>query len=69
MYLLSDIRDWGNSAMFMFEIVVLKILQIVSFSAVLMAISHKLFAFLLVYAIAGTVVTTCIFVKPLVTIT
>ena len=51
------------------QVFFLKILQVSSFSAVLYNISPLLFVFLIVYAFCGTVLTTCIFGRPLVQIT
>ncbi len=62
----EDIATFTQKSLYFLLIVVGAILQLVAFSGVLWTISRELVAFLIVYAIAGTVVTLTVFGKVMV---
>ncbi|BAQ62450.1 nitrate ABC transporter [Geminocystis sp. NIES-3708] len=64
----EDIRSFTQDSLLFLLVVVQSVLQVVAFSAVLWSISQKLVIFLLVYAIVGTLITTGVFGKKLVTL-
>ena len=64
--LTDDINSFTGKSIYFLLIFIETGLQIVAFSGVLWLISHSLVWFLLVYAIAGTMLTTVVFGRPLV---
>jgi len=64
----EDIRSFTQDSLLFLLVVVQSVLQVVAFSAVLWSISQKLVIFLLVYAIVGTLITTGVFGRKLVTL-
>ncbi len=64
----EDIRSFTQDSLLFLLVVVQSVLQVVAFSAVLWSISQKLVIFLLVYALVGTLITTGVFGKKLVTL-
>jgi len=64
--LTEDINSFTSRSIYFLLIFIETALQIVAFSGVLWLISHTLVWFLLLYAIAGTILTTILFCRPLV---
>jgi len=64
--LTEDINSFTSRSIYFLLIFIETALQIVAFSGVLWLISHTLVWFLLLYAIAGTILTTILFGRPLV---
>ena len=64
--LTDDINSFTGKSIYFLLIFIETGLQIVAFSGVLWLISHSLVWFLLVYALAGTMLTTVVFGRPLV---
>lgn len=64
----EDIRSFTQDSLLFLLVVVQSVLQVVAFSFVLWSISQKLVIFLLVYSIVGTLITTGVFGKKLVTL-
>lgn len=64
--LTDDINSFTGKSIYFLLIFIETGLQIVAFSGVLWFISHSLVWFLLVYALAGTMLTTVVFGRPLV---
>ncbi|MBE9223508.1 ABC transporter ATP-binding protein/permease [Cyanobacterium stanieri LEGE 03274] len=62
----EDIRGFTQDSLLFLLVIVQSVLQVIAFSAVLWSISQRLVIFLLVYAIAGTIITTGVFGKKLV---
>jgi putative ATP-binding cassette transporter len=64
----EDIRSFTQDSLLFLLVLVRSLLQVVAFSAVLWSISQKLVIFLLVYALVGTLITTGVFGKKLVSL-
>lgn len=64
----EDIRSFTQDSLLFLLVLVQSLLQVVAFSAVLWSISQKLVIFLLVYALVGTLITTGVFGKKLVSL-
>ncbi|WP_069791776.1 ABC transporter ATP-binding protein/permease [Cyanobacterium sp. IPPAS B-1200] len=62
----EDIRGFTQDSLLFLLVVVQSVLQVIAFSAVLWSISQQLVIFLLVYAIAGTIITTGVFGQKLI---
>jgi putative ATP-binding cassette transporter len=62
----EDIDTFTARSLFFLLIVVGQVLQLVAFSGVLWSISVPLFVFVLVYAVAGSLVATLVFGRPLI---
>jgi len=64
--LTEDINSFTSKSIYFLLIFIETALQILAFSGVLWLISHTLVWFLLLYAVAGTLLTTIVFGRPLV---
>ena len=64
--LTDDINSFTGKSIYFLLIFIETGLQIIAFSSVLWLISHSLVWFLMLYAIAGTLLTTVVFGRPLV---
>ncbi|BAQ65396.1 ABC transporter ATP-binding protein/permease [Geminocystis sp. NIES-3709] len=64
----EDIRSFTQDSLLFFLVIIQSVLQVIAFSVVLWSISQKLVIFLLVYALAGTLITTGVFGKKLVSL-
>lgn len=62
----EDIRSFCQDSLLFLLVIIQSFLQVVAFSAVLWSISQQLVIFLLIYALAGTLITTGVFGKILV---
>lgn len=62
----EDVRSFTQESLAFLLVLVESILSVIAFSGVLWGISKPLVIFLVVYALAGTLVTTIVFGKPLV---
>ena len=62
----EDISTFTQRSLFFLLILIGSILQLVAFSNVLWSISRELVYFLVIYAIAGTLITLFVFGKPLI---
>jgi putative ATP-binding cassette transporter len=62
----EDVRSFTQESLAFLLVLVESVLAVIAFSGVLWGISQPLVAFLLLYAIVGTLVTTIVFGKPLV---
>ncbi|HQS57463.1 MAG: ABC transporter ATP-binding protein [Gallionellales bacterium 35-53-114] len=62
----EDINTFTQRSLYFFLIIIGEILQLVAFSSVLWTISKSLVFFLIIYAIAGTVITLVFFGKVLI---
>ncbi len=64
----EDIRSFTQDSLLFLLVIIQSILQVIAFSIVLWSISQQLVIFLLVYALAGTLITTGVFGKKLVSL-
>lgn len=64
----EDIRSFTQDSLLFLLVIIQSILQVIAFSVVLWSISQQLVIFLLVYALAGTLITTGVFGKKLVSL-
>lgn len=62
----EDIRSFTQESLAFLLVLVESVLSVIAFSGVLWGISKPLVGFLVLYAVAGTLVTTVVFGKPLV---
>ena len=62
----EDINTFTQRSLYFLLILIGAILQLVAFSSVLWSISRELVYFLVLYAIAGTLITVLVFGKPLI---
>lgn len=62
----EDINTFTQRSLFFLLILIGSILQLLAFSSVLWSISQELVYFLVIYAIAGTLITLFVFGKPLI---
>ncbi|HEY9747728.1 MAG TPA: ABC transporter ATP-binding protein/permease [Allocoleopsis sp.] len=62
----EDVRSFTQESLTFLSVMVESVLAVIAFSGVLWGISRPLVFFLVLYALAGTVVTTVVFGKPLV---
>lgn len=62
----EDVRSFTQESLTFLLVLVESVLSVIAFSSVLWGISKSLVAFLVLYALVGTFVTTIIFGKPLV---
>ncbi|MGI0479772.1 ABC transporter ATP-binding protein/permease [Geminocystis sp. CENA526] len=64
----EDIRSFTQDSLLFFLVIIQSVLQVIAFSVVLWSISQQLVIFLLVYALAGTLITTGVFGRKLVSL-
>jgi putative ATP-binding cassette transporter len=64
----EDIRSFCQDSLRFLLVIIQSVLQVIAFSAVLWSISQKLVIFLVIYALAGTLITTGVFGKILVSL-
>ena len=62
----QDISSFTQDSLRFLLVIVQSVLQVIAFSAVLWSISPTLVTFLIIYAVAGTVITTLVYGKKLV---
>jgi putative ATP-binding cassette transporter len=62
----EDIKNFTQGSLSFLLVIIQSILQVIAFSGVLWSISHKLVFFLVVYAVAGTLITIGFFGRVLV---
>lgn len=62
----EDVRSFTQESLTFLLVLVESVLSVIAFSSVLWGISRPLVAFLVLYALVGTLVTTFVFGKPLV---
>lgn len=64
----EDVKSFTQDSLRFFLVIVQSILQVIAFSAVLWTISQQLVIFLIIYALLGTLITTGVFGKKLISL-